>query len=144
MSFEIRKLTIVDFDDIHRVWADSGLPTKPNGRDSREMIAKEMQKPVVAYFGLYENDNMIGVGIANFDGRRGWVNRVAIDPDHRGNKLAAMIINACEKFLYESGAVVICALIEDENTPSMACFTNSGYTAEKEIIYWTKRRSKED
>lgn len=144
MNADIRRLTIDDFDDIHRIWSDSGLPTKPGGRDSRAMIEKEMQKSVVAYFGLFDNNKMIGVGIANFDGRRGWVNRVAIDPDQRGKKLASKIIDVCEQFLYDSGAVVICALIEEENSPSMACFAGSGYTAEKEIIYWTKRRSAED
>ncbi|UCC45120.1 MAG: hypothetical protein JSU65_04175, partial [Candidatus Zixiibacteriota bacterium] len=76
MAHEIRQLSIDDFDRIIKVWADAGLPTKPRGRDSREKIEKEMANPSVAYFGLFDGQVMIGVGIANYDGRRGWVNRV--------------------------------------------------------------------
>ena len=67
----IRKLTIDDYDDIIRVWADSGLPTRPQGRESREIFAREMADPNVEVFGFYEDDRMLAVGIANWDGRRG-------------------------------------------------------------------------
>lgn len=141
MGPEIRRLTIDNFDDIVRVWADAGLPTRPRGRDSREMIAVEMKHPTSAYFGLFLDDRMIGVAIASFDGRRGWVNRMAIDPDFRGQGFASRMIAACEDFLHEVGALVICALIEELNGPSMSCFEKAGYHAEKEIIYWAKRPS---
>jgi len=141
MAREIRRLTIDDYNEIIRIWADAGLPYKPRGRDSSEMMAKEMQHPTSAFFGLFEDGRMIGVGIANFDGRRGWINRVATDPDHRGSGFAWLIIEACETFLREAGAVVICTLIEEMNTPSMACFEKAGYSCEEPIMYWTKRPS---
>ncbi|UCC44943.1 MAG: GNAT family N-acetyltransferase [Candidatus Zixiibacteriota bacterium] len=141
MAHEIRRLSIDDFERIIKVWADAGLPTKPRGRDSRAKIEKEMANPSVAYFGLFDGEVMIGVGIANYDGRRGWVNRVAIDPDYRGRRLAGKIIKACEEFLYDAGAIIICALIEEVNAPSNACFSNTGYVVEPDIIYWTKRNS---
>ncbi len=78
MATEIRRLTIDDYNDILRVWADAGLEHRPLGRDSRAMIAKEMQFPGAAYFGYFDNGRMIGTVIANFDGRRGWINRLAV------------------------------------------------------------------
>ena len=39
-----------------------------------------------AFFGLLEQSKLIGVCIANWDGRRGWINRLAIDPDFRGRQ----------------------------------------------------------
>ncbi len=141
MATEIRELTIDDYDEIIRLWQDAGLEYKPEGRDRREMMAAEMARPFCVFLGLFENDRMIGLGIANWDGRRGWINRVAIDPDLRGKKLAGTIIKACEDFLYEQGAVVICALIHEVNAPSMACFENNGYRCEGEIKYFTKRNS---
>jgi GNAT superfamily N-acetyltransferase len=143
MDRELRLLTIEDYDDIIRLWSDAGLPYKPNGRDSRIMMQKEMQFAGCAFFGLYENDRMVSVGIANFDGRRGWVNRVAVDPDQRGKRLAAIIIEQCEQFLREQGAVVMTALIEEMNAPSVSCFHHSGYRCEHNILYFTKRDSPE-
>ena len=141
MAREIKRLSIKDYDDILRIWSDAGLPYKPLGRDSRERMTREMEFPGAAFFGLFDNGRMIGLGIANYDGRRGWINRVALDPDRRGLGLAGEIISACEDFLLGAGALVICTLIEEINSPSMACFSKAGYVPEKEIIYWTKRPS---
>ena len=138
---KIRKLDIDDYDGIIRVWSDAGLEFKPQGRDRREMIALEMALPQCAFFGLYEDERMIGVVIVNWDGRRGWINRLAIDPDYRGKRLAGELIKAGEDFLYAKGAVVICGLIHEINFPSMSCFENYGYSCESEIKYFTKRNS---
>lgn len=143
MAKEIMRLTMDDFDDILRVWNDAGLPFKPRGRESREQFALEIDSPQCAVFGLFEDDRMLAVGIANWDGRRGWINRVAVDPDRRGEGLAGIIIRECEDFLHASGAHVICALIEDVNYPSISCFQKEGYRALENIRYFVKYDSPE-
>ncbi|MEA1979521.1 MAG: GNAT family N-acetyltransferase [candidate division Zixibacteria bacterium] len=141
---EIRTLTALDYEKIINLWAEAGLPYKPQGRDSKEMLTKEMLLPQTVFLGIDDgSDKMIAMGIANFDGRRGWINRVAVDPDWRGQNLAGQIIDACEKFLYKQGAVVICALIEDINYPSISTFQKNGYTCEQTIKYFTKRNSQD-
>ena len=141
METEIKRLSIEDYDEIIRIWAITGLQHKPKGRDSVESITKEMQNKNCCYFGLYKADLLIGTGIANYDGRRGWINRVAVDPDYRQKGYAGELIEVCQKFLESLGAVVICALIEDINYPSITTFNKAGFTAEKKFIYFTKRQS---
>ncbi len=141
MSISIRQLTIDDYDAIIKIWSDAGLPFKSRGRDRRGMIAKEMAHQDVAFLGLFEGDEMLGVCIANYDGRRGWLNRLAVDPDHRGIGLAGRLIEEAERFLKSRGAVVMAGLIEEMNSPSMACFEKAGYNCEHHITYWTKRDS---
>ncbi|MBI5267747.1 MAG: GNAT family N-acetyltransferase [candidate division Zixibacteria bacterium] len=144
MDSEIRRLTIDDYDDIIRVWADAGLEYRPKGRDSRPMVAKEMQFPGAAYFGYYENGRMIGAVIANYDGRRGWINRLAVDPDCRGRGIAGLLIKEGERFLRSVGAIVMTALIHELNTPSMSCFEKEGYHCQTDFEYFSKKRSEED
>lgn len=141
MSTKIKKLSIADYDSIIRLWADAGLKHKPKGRDSRESMQKEMQLDGVSYFGYYENDKLLGVGLANYDGRRGWINRIAVHPDHRGRGIGGILIAEAEKFLKSKGAVVLSALIEDINEPSMTCFEKAGFSCEKEWLYFCKRQS---
>ena len=117
MDGVIKPLTIDDYDDIIRVWSDAGLPFKPKGRDSRDMMAKEMQRDHCMFFGYYVEDRLVGVGIGSFDGRRAWINRIAVEPDYRGHGIAGKLIEACEEFLYSIGAIVLAALIEDINEP---------------------------
>ena len=141
MKIVIEKLSINDYDEIIRIWTISGLTFKPKGRDSRSMIKIEMQNSNCCYFGLYKNNVLIGTAIANFDCRRGWVNRVAIDPDFRHKGFAGKLITRCNEFLESIGAIVICALIEETNTPSVSTFNKAGFIAEKKFIYFTKRQS---
>lgn len=143
MAREIRPLSIDDYDDMIRVWLVAGLPFKPKGRDRREAIAKEMANPDCLFLGMYEDERIIAVGIANYDGRRGWINRLAVDPDFRGHGLAGQMIDRFEQFLQSRGAVVICALIEDINYPSISAFQKTGYNCEENIKYFTKRPSRD-
>ena len=141
MATSIRRLSIADYEDILQLWAMAGLPHKPKGRDSKPSMAAEMNLPQCRYFGLFVDDEMLGVAIANYDGRRGWVNRVAIHPDYRGKRLAGLLIQECEKFLESQGAVVMCALINEMNTPSMATFERAGFLCESRFKYFAKRKS---
>jgi ribosomal protein S18 acetylase RimI-like enzyme len=139
MVNEIKILTMDDYDDILNVWTLAGLPFKPNGRDSRELMSIEMDNPNCIFYGMYDRGKLVGIVIGNFDGRRGWINRLAIIPDYRGKNLGQLLIEKTEKFLYNIGAKVICVLIEDINYPSISTFQKAGYNCEDEIKYFTKR-----
>ena len=139
MDKRFRRLTIDDYDDMLRVWAAAGLPIKLNGRESRNMIEAEIGRDYCAFFGVFDGDRMVGLTIAQYDGRRSWVNRLAVDPDYRGRGLALELIEKCEEFLSQYGELLVCALIEDENTPSMDLFEKAGFVCLNEIKYWSKR-----
>ncbi len=143
MGRDLRRLTADDYDDIIRIWADAGLPYKPQGRDNRERVVREIEREDTALFGLFENGRMLAVGLATYDGRKGWINRVAVDPDRRGEGFGGEIIKACEQFLYDCGAEVIACLIEEMNSPSISLFQKYGYSCMKEILYFSKRGSDE-
>ncbi|MGZ5555772.1 MAG: hypothetical protein ACXW3H_08530, partial [Candidatus Aminicenantales bacterium] len=41
-GLEIRGFRIEDYDRVMALWAEGGLPLKPQGRDSRENIARQI------------------------------------------------------------------------------------------------------
>ncbi len=143
MADLLRRLTIDDYDELIRVWGIAGLPYRPRGRDRRDRIEREMARPDTEFFGIFENDRMVAVGLATFDGRKGWINRVGVDPDCRLRGLAARIITECETFLEECGAEIIACLIEEYNTPSMALFQKHGYLYTEGVYYFSKRKSED-
>ena len=139
MDKRARRLTIDDYDEMIRVWSIAGLTFKPNGRESRRMLEAEINREFCGFFGIFDGEKMVAVGIANYDGRRGWINRVAVDPDYRGLGLGGEIIALCEEFIEGFGDVMFCALIEDPNYPSMSLFEKHGYSCFKAVTYWSKR-----
>jgi len=137
----VRKLTIDDYDDIIELWDRASLPYKPEGRDSKSSIASEMEANPEFFMGAYEGNKLVGTVIASCDLRKGWINRLAVDPTCRRRGIAKTLITKAERALKKKGAKIICALIEDTNNGSMKLFKKCGYIENRDVIYFSKRES---
>jgi len=144
MQYKIRKLTIDDYDELIALWKRSDLSHRPKGRDSRESMKPEMERDGTFFLGMFDGEKMIGSILGSSDGRKGWINRLAVDPDYRGKGLAGILIEECEKRLYALGIKVFAALIEGDNKPSETAFSKAGYTYGEDIKYYSKRFSDDD
>ena len=140
----LRRLTIDDYDAVIALWQRSGLPSiRPIGRDSRAAFAGQLERGQIA-IGLEEDSRLIGAVIATNDARKGWINRLTIDSDYRGQGYGAQLIHAAEEALREIGMKVIAALIEDYNDASLALFKREDYAVHTDVYYVSKRHSEED
>lgn len=140
---EIRKLTICDYEEMVRLWSRAKLPFKPKGRDSKKAIAAQMKANPEFFLGAFENNRLVGTVIISCDSRKGWINRLAVDPDYRYRGIAKVLIAESEKTLRKYGIRIFCALIEDYNTVSKKLFKECGYVEHRDIIYFSKRDSNE-
>ena len=93
--------------------------------------------------GAKNKGRLTGVVMVSHDGRKGWINRLAVDPAYRRRGLGARLITAAEKELYGQGIEVIAALIEAGNEPSLNLFQKEGYLLAREILYLSKRPGEE-
>jgi ribosomal protein S18 acetylase RimI-like enzyme len=89
--------------------------------------------------GLKTDDELIGVIVVTHDGRKGWLNRLAIDPIHRRQGHAHHLIAAGEELLHKLDIHVIGALVERENEASLRLFQRAGYQLHDDICYLSKR-----
>jgi len=135
----LRPLTIDDYDGLRALWEEAGLPYRPNGRDTRENISSQMRSDCSIYLVAEEDGKMVGAVLGTHDGRKGWINRLAVAPDQRKRGIAAMLVRAVEERLLERGIEIFACQIEDWNEPSMTVFDHLGYTRHDDIIYFTKR-----
>jgi ribosomal protein S18 acetylase RimI-like enzyme len=136
----IGHFTIQDYDDLLALWDKSGLPYDKDDRDSREKIERQLFDDHIFILTMKTDEGrLIGSVIGSSDGRKGWINRLAIDPDYRGHRLGQRLLEKCEELLRESGVEIFAALIEDANFPSMALFRRSGYEGWDKIVYFRKK-----
>jgi ribosomal protein S18 acetylase RimI-like enzyme len=140
---EIRKLTINNYEDIIKLWSRARLPYKPKGRDRKEAIAAEMKANPEFFLGAFEDNRIVGMVIISCDMRKGWLNRLAVDPDYRHSGIAKALIAESENVLRKHGIRIFCALIEDWNTASKKLFNDCGYMEHRDITYFSKRDSDE-
>jgi ribosomal protein S18 acetylase RimI-like enzyme len=138
----IREFRIEDYAQVMELWAEGGLPLKPKGRDSRENIARQIKMPSVLFLVAEEGEGgrIIGTVLATHDGRKGWINRLAVDATLRKQGIGARLVREAERRLEALGMDILACLIEDDNAVSMAVFEKLGYKKHPEIIYFAKRK----
>ena len=140
----LRKLTINDYDQMIGLWKKADLPYKPKGRDSREAIKRQIEADPELFLGAFHGERLVGTVIGSYDSRmKGWINRLAVDPEYRGKGIAQRLVTEMEQILKGKGVVVIAALIELPNPASINLFKKLGYTVHDNIVYVTKRESDE-
>ncbi len=141
--FTVRPIHAEELEEMTRVWIESGLPYRPKGRDAPERLEEQLRRDPDLFIGAFDGGRMIGVAIATDDGRKGWINRLAVLPDHRRKGVGRALVDACEDALRRRGRGVFSILIEGRNEASEQLFVTSGYRDESYIRYYAKRDSED-
>jgi len=89
--------------------------------------------------GLRAGSELVAIVVLTHDGRKGWINRLAVDPGFRRRKLASRLIAESERWFAEVlGLEIWAALIESENHESQALFGQAGYGSQ-DLVDVSKR-----
>jgi len=137
----IRDMTVDDYESVVRLWTEADLPYRPRGRDRREKMWAEMERGTGLFLVAEAGDEIVGVVLGTHDGRRGWINRLAIAPAYRRKGIARGLVRAVEARTEALGIEIVSALIETENEASLAFFKAIDYVHAPDIEYLSKRRS---
>ncbi len=132
-------LTTSNYRQLVALWDAAGLSYRPNGRDSQAALANQVERGWLTILGIESGGDLIAAVLITHDGRKGWINRLAVHPDHRRQGIARKLITASEEVLNDKGIEVYAALIELGNEASMALFGDAGYVDYEGIHYVTKR-----
>jgi len=136
----LRHLTVDDYDAIIRLWKEAGLESvRLQGRDSHDAFAAQLAAGQ-RVIGLEDAGQLIGAVLVTHDTRKGWINRLAIHPDHRRKGYATELIAAAERELRGMGFQIFAVLIEADNNASQELFAREGYKAH-DIVYMSKHNS---
>jgi ribosomal protein S18 acetylase RimI-like enzyme len=137
-------LNASDYDRVLVLWQAAGLHIKPAGRDARDSFQRQLASGLQIAIGIEtEQGELVGITLATHDGRKGWINRLAVHPDYRRQGVAKTLITAAEEALQSQGMDVIAALIEPENNASFSLFMEAGYTDWPGLHYVSKRNNED-
>jgi ribosomal protein S18 acetylase RimI-like enzyme len=140
----VRELDLDDYDALLDLWKRAGLHSvKPRGRDSIEAVSGQLASGVQTMLGLEMDGRLVGAVVVTHDSRKGWINRLAVDPAYRRRGYGARLVQAAEELLRGQGIRIIAALVEGDNPASLALFERCGYAVSSDIHYVSKRDSEE-
>jgi ribosomal protein S18 acetylase RimI-like enzyme len=78
--------------------------------------------------------------MAGYEGHRGWINYLAVDPDQQSNGLGAALMERSEELLRELGCVKINLQVRSNNDKVIGFYGAIGYSQD-EVISMGKRLS---
>ena len=139
MPLRIRPLRRPDYDPMIGLFKVCGLNPKTKGRDSLRSFTDQLRRNPDSYLGAFDGNRLVGSVLGTHDTRKGWINRLAVDPEYRRQAIAARLVRRCEQVLRKKGLEMFAALIEPENEGSAAFFRSQGYDI-LPIIYARKKR----
>jgi len=140
-EFLIRKYEESDYGAVIDLWQQTGIPCKPGGRDKQETMARELADNPRTLLLVAENRGVLAATVlVTQDGRKGWINRLAVEPAFQRKGLAKILLAMAEEYLENLGLEITACLIEDDNGVSMDFFKARGYVEHRDIIYFSKRK----
>jgi ribosomal protein S18 acetylase RimI-like enzyme len=114
------------------------------GRDSREALARQMRSGILKILGIEIDGRMVGAVVTTHDSRKGWINRLAVDPDFRRQGYGNRLLAAAEEVLVKQGIQIIAALIEGDNPVSLEMFKQAGYQEIDSRMHYVSKRENPD
>ncbi len=134
----IRPATADDYEGIVDLWRQAGLTYCGEGRESRGAFRRQLAAFPDLYLVATDGDTIVGVVLGSHDHRKGWINRVAVHPQHRRRGLAEALVSTCDAAIRAHGIEIVAAFVEADNPASAALFEKLGYRADVPVTYYRK------
>ncbi len=132
----IRAARRSDSDALLELWKRAGI--RSNVADEKKMLQVRLAKDRDLFLVAAQGSRLVGSLIAGWDGWRGSMARLAVDPAHRGQGIAQRLVERCEARLRKRGAKRIGALVFADNTLGRHFWRAAGYRLEPGITRFVK------
>jgi ribosomal protein S18 acetylase RimI-like enzyme len=106
--------------------------------DPRTDIERKLLVDPDLFLVSVEEDLVLGSVMAGYEGHRGWINYLAVDPGRRRQGLGRRLMDAAEHLLAERGCPKINLQIRSENADVIAFYGALGYRTD-DVVSLGKR-----
>jgi ribosomal protein S18 acetylase RimI-like enzyme len=106
--------------------------------DNSAAVRRRLKRDRQLFLLACDGPLIVGSLIGGWDGWRGSMARLAVDPQYRRRGIAAMLVTQVEKELRALGAVRIAANVLAKNAGGRAFWSSSGYDQDREATRYIK------
>lgn len=135
---EIRKMRIEDYDAVYALWMSCAGMGLNNLDDSREGIARFLERNPQTCFVAETEERLVGVIMTGSDGRRGYIYHTAVHPQHRKQGIAGRLVDASLRALKECGINKVALVVFDRNEDGNRFWEKQGFTVREDLVYRNK------
>jgi ribosomal protein S18 acetylase RimI-like enzyme len=138
---QIRPFAPADEDVVVALWERCGLirPWNDPHKDIRRKLGVQSELFLV---GVQEGE-IVAVAMAGYEGHRGWVNYLAVAPEHRRKGLARTLMREVERLLQQAGCPKLNLLVRTANQGVIEFYRQLGYVLD-DVVCLSKRLEHDD
>jgi len=100
-------------------------------RDIDRKLARDGDNLLV----LEEDNQLIGSVMVGYEGHRGWVNYLAVHPDHQRQGLGRLLMNEAERRLRDLGCAKVNLQVRASNETAREFYRQIGYTVDEAVSF---------
>ncbi len=142
-SIHIRIYDDRDEDAVCALWRRV-FPDDPPWNEPKAMLAQKTSFQAEGLLVGEENGHIVAAVMAGYDGHRGWINAMAVDPAHRAKGYGKDLIDAAVAKLEDMGAVKVNLQVRGDNMALRRYYESLGFEVEDRISMSMLTRRGED
>jgi ribosomal protein S18 acetylase RimI-like enzyme len=140
-ELEVRPFVETDTEQVIALWSRCGLLRPWN--DPKKDIARKLQVQRELFMVGELAGKLVAAMMVGYEGHRGWVNYLAVEPELQGRGLGRQMMAEAERRLFALGCPKIQLQVRNENVDAIAFYQRLGYT-EDAVVSMGKRLIKDD
>ena len=134
--FSIRKYQPHDKEDVIKLWQICELII-PKNIPEKEIEEKMAFQPDLFFVGTINTD-LIATIMIGYDGHRGWINYLAVNPKYQRMGYGTLLMDHATKLLKQMGCSKINVQIRNKNISVISFYEKKGYIND-DVISFGKR-----
>lgn len=135
MTYEISKMTVADYVQVHQLWLATPGMGLNNVDDSEDGIARLLARNPETCFVARAENAVVGVILVGNDGRRGYVYHLAVAVKYRKNGIATELVTAAFEALKALQISKVALLIFVTNELGNGFWDKLGFTVREDVLY---------
>ncbi len=130
-NWRIRTYAAADHDAVIALWEKCDL-RRPQNDPRKDIVRKLKVNP--EFFLVAEADGrIVGSVMAGYEGHRGWINYLGVDPTHQRGGLGRQLMAEAERVLRAAGCPKINLQVRPDNKAAVAFYERLGFAVEGAI-----------
>ncbi|GAA4414646.1 acetyltransferase [Advenella faeciporci] len=122
---KIRSFLQQDEDAVIRLWNECGLVRPWN--DPKKDIERKLTTQPELFLVVEKEGVVVGSAMVGYEGHRGWVYYLAVDPACQGQGIGQALMQEAEHLLMERGCPKIQLLVRSNNSQVLDFYERLGY-----------------
>lgn len=128
----IREMDISDYPQVIELWSETEAMLLRDA-DSRENIGKYLERNPELSFVAVDGQQIVGAILVGTDGRRGYVQHLAVDSHCRGKGIGAKLISSAIEALSNIGIAKTHLFVANENLNAQSFYEKLGWFPRNEV-----------